>query len=184
MRINPILPIIVGYTGAGKTTYLEKLTKKYARVLIVTPHSGEWLQFPDIDINIRKYHQFEGIRRVQASSGVVSEINREPDFFRNGLLVLDDARHYVNSTVEKSLEQILISRKQRGLDVVAAAHGLTVIPPLFFLYVSHFVMFKTQDNLKKRKNDLMWYDELVQMQKRVNEHANFHKYEVFKTQKI
>jgi hypothetical protein len=182
MRENPVMPIIVGYTHTGKSTYIQELVSKRSRVLIVTPHPGEAAQYPDIDITQRKYFQYEGIRRVQATRDIIFELNREPDFFRNGVLVLDDAKFYVNNNVEKSLEQIFIARKQRGLDIIVAAHGLTVVPPIFFLYVSHFVMFKTQDVLKKRKNELMWYDQLEAMQKRINKHPDFHYKETFQTQ--
>ena len=180
MRTNPICAIVVGRTDSGKSTYIRKAVRNKSRVLCVTPHEGEFQDFTELDFS-RGGFAFEGSRRALAYGSIVDDINRKPDFYRNGALIFDDSRFYINSKVEKSLEQILVSRKQRGLDIFISAHGLTVIPPIFFMYVSHFVLFKTQDNLVKRKKDLIWYDEISEMQKEVNENPNPHFYKIFKT---
>jgi hypothetical protein len=78
-----------------------------------------------------------------------------------------------------------IARKQRGSDVVVAAHALTLEPRMFFSFASHFVMFKTQDNIVGRKDVINpeWYENLSEMQRRINQHPDLHYYEIFTTQK-
>lgn len=184
MRINPILSIIVGYTGTGKTTYIEKMIAKNKRSLVITPHISEWNQHETIDLRDKNYYKYQGTRRVDANRKIMQSVNRSPDFFRNGLLVLDDSRSYVKPKIDEDVEDIIIARKQRGLDVVVAAHALTLVPRMFFSFASHFIMFKTQDNIIGRKDVInpAWYAEISEMQRRVNEHKDFHYYEIFKTQ--
>ena len=182
-RDNPFLTVIVGATNSGKTTLTEQLIMHRKRVLAITPHFKEWEDFENINPQNKAFWKFNGTKRVQAYTNVIKHLNgnksiienknknENTDYFRNGVFIFDDSRMYVNARVEDDLYQILQSRDQRKTDIFVVAHGLTVVPPMFFLYVDKFIMFRTQDNLKKRKNDLIWYNELVELQQNVNKIA-------------
>ena len=183
MRKNPLVTVVVGATNSGKTTLIEKTVKNRKRVIAVTPHFEEWNDYENINPRTKGFWKFSGIRRIQSYSDVIKDINRPGDYFRNGVIIFEDVRSYIKARVEEAIEQILIARDQRKIDIIIAAHGLTLIPPIFFTYTDMFVMFRTQDNLQKRKKDLIWYNELLQLQQKVNEQAKTdpHYYDIFKT---
>jgi len=183
MRKNPLCTIIVGATNTGKTSLIEKIVRYRKRVLAVTPHQKEWNSYHNINPSDKGFFKYQGVRRCQSYTDVIKDINASGNYFRNGVLIFDDAKFYVNSKVEKALEQILIARDQRKIDIIVSAHGLTHIPPIFFSYADVFIMFYTQDNILKRKKDLIWYEELLELQKKVNDQSkiDFHYYDSFKT---
>ena len=184
MRQNPFLFIILGYTGTGKTTYSKQIIEKYVenrdRILIVTPHDIEFNEFEQIDVTDTGFYKFSGVRRHIADADSLALIGDNKNHFRNGLLILDDARHFIDSRVSRELHQLLISRKQRGLDIIAAAHGFTEVPPKLFTFCSHILLFKTADNINMRKNVIRNFEHLKEAQQRINDHSDFHYHEIFK----
>jgi len=183
MRKNPLLTIIVGATNTGKTTLIRKTVEKRNRALAITPHFNEWTDFENINPVNKGFWKFKGIKRIQAYKDVIKDINKQDNFFRNGVIIFEEARFYIKPRVEEAIEQILIARDQRKTDIIVAAHGITLIPPIFFSYADMFVMFRTQDNLQKRKKDLIWFEELQELQNKVNNQAKTdpHYYDIFKT---
>ena len=186
MREFPILTIVVGTTNTGKTSLIRNLVNNRNRVLTVTPHISEWTDVSDVYPDNRNFWKFNGIRRAVSYPDILKDINREGNEFKNGVLILEEARYYVNANVEKALQQILISRDQRKIDIIVSAHGLTLIPPIFFSYADVFIVFATQDNIIKRKHDLIWYEQLKDLQTKVNKQAetDFHHYDTFKTKEL
>lgn len=186
MREHPLLTVIVGATNTGKTTLIEKIIKDRKRALAITPHFEEWNNYELLDPRKKRFWKYTGVRKVQAYKDVIKDINRVGDYFKNGVIIFEEAKFYIKPRVEDAIEQILIARDQRKTDIIVASHGLTLIPPIFFSYVDVFIMFRTQDNLQKRKKDLIWYDELTELQKNVNKQAKIdaHYYDIFKTKQI
>ena len=76
-----------------------------------------------------------------------------------------------------ALEELLIARRQLELDIFYIAHGFTRVPPLFWPYYTDLILFKTKDNPSSRKNALLQYDEIIEAQRRINNHPNPHYYE-------
>ena len=66
-------------------------------------------------------------------------------------------------------------------DVILVGHGFTDIPPQYFTYTSMFILFKTVENISRRKNVILNYDKIKQAVDRVNRIAetNHHYKEEF-----
>jgi ABC-type Mn2+/Zn2+ transport system ATPase subunit len=177
--------VVLGTNGTGKTTFVKKLVinelrKKDSHVLIVVPDDMEWHTIPWV--NPRFPHRIEsyvGARKVAYFPGLLDIIR---DKFRNGLVVFDDCRAYFTAALETDLHSLLIRRRQQMIDIVAVGHGFTEVPPKFFTFATHFTLFKTCDNINRRKNYLMNYEAMQAAQKSINEKAikNPHYYEVIK----
>lgn len=177
----PIFTLVLGRTNTGKTTFIhEVLVKKYIqscnRVLIVTPHPQEWQNVELVDTGKKSFFKYSGIKRTIANIDIIKNLNDEINFYRNGLLVFEDLRFFIDSKITRDLEQLFISLDQRKIDIIGAAHGFTRVPPIFFTYASDIVLFKTKDNIKNRKNVINEddYDNLHAMQMRVNANADYH----------
>lgn len=183
MRSNPRLIIVLGYTNTGKSTFIRQLINRYVlsrpRVLIVTPHDCEFTDIAAVDTTERNWRLFSGIRRIVADDKILETVSGIKPY-QNGLLVFDDCRCYLDSATDKELHKLFISRKQRGLDIIAAGHGFTEVPPKFFTFASDIVLFKTNDNILRRKNVLRNFEECAEVQKRVNAAKDFHSFEIIK----
>lgn len=61
-------------------------------------------------------------------------------------------------------------------------HGFTDVPPAAFTNVSEFILFMTKDNVYRRKNVILNYDQVAEAQQRVNRNAekDIHYYEIIK----
>lgn len=69
------------------------------------------------------------------------------------------------------MEQFLLALRQKDVDFACCGHGFTTIPPVFYAFATDFVVFATTDNPKKRKDDVMNYEELERTVATVNEKA-------------
>ena len=186
---NPKFVILLGTNGTGKSTFAKrmidaKLKSRHNRVFIITPHANEWLEIESIDIN-KPIPNFKGIRKILVTDGEILEKLSDPMSFRNGLILFDDCRIFLNARLQSDMNSMLISIRQRSVDIIAAAHGFTQMPPAFFPFANEIVLFKTKDSVKLRKNNILEFDQVMEMQKRVNDKAgkdpmndNFHYYEI------
>jgi len=182
----PIFTIVLGRTNTGKTTFTrEELVERYRksrdRVLVVTPHFNEWSDCETINISKKGFYKFTGIKRTIVNEETIPLLNDRFNYYRNGLIIFDDLRFFIGNSIKKDLEQLFISLDQRKIDIIGAAHGFTRVPPIFFTYATDVVLFKTKDNIKKRKDVINEddFDYLLEMQKRVNQHKDYHYKEIY-----
>ena len=166
--------IILGYNGTGKTTLVKKLIinelkKRESHILIVTPDDIEFLNIPYVHPKFnQRIEWYSGARKIIYTDGLLSTI---ADYFKNGLLIFDDCRAYFGAALEQDLHNILIRRRQKMIDIIAVGHGFTEVPPKFFTFASHIILFKTIDNIDRRKNVLKDFEAMKAAQKRINERA-------------
>ncbi len=68
------------------------------------------------------------------------------------------------------------------MDVIAVGHGFTEVPPKMFTFATHFALFKTKDNIARRKNVLGDFEEMAEAQRRINQAAinNQHYFEILR----
>jgi len=179
------LILLIGYNGTGKSTVLKKLIinelkKEDGRALLVTPDD---IEFPSVEYVHPRFPEriawYKGVRKIIYYPGLLQII---ADNFRHGLLAFDDCRAYLTASLEMDLHNLLIRRRQKSIDIVAVGHGFTEIPPKFFTFCSEIILFKTIDNIEKRKNVLKDFETMKQAQDRVNEKAvnNPHYFEIIK----
>ncbi len=167
------LIIILGYNGTGKTTLAKKIVlnelRNDRRALIVTPDDIEW---PGIDfVHDRFPHRIQTYvkaRKIIYFDGLLPIISEN---LRNSFLIFDDCRAYFTSQTHMDLHQLLIRRRQKMIDIIAVGHGFTEVPPKFFTFASDIVLFRTIDNIHKRKDYIRNFDEMAEAQIRVNKTA-------------
>lgn len=176
------LIIILGYTGTGKTTMVKRLvrdeSKNRGRALIVTPDDREFTSIPFFNLkNPERLALFKGERRLIYFDGLLPIIR---DHFSDGLLVFDDCRSYLGAATPQELHNLLIRRRQKMYDMVAVGHGFTEVPPKFFTFASHIILYKTNDNIHNRKTVLRDYNQMLEAQQRINlkSEQDIHYYEI------
>jgi len=97
-------------------------------------------------------------------------------------MVFDDCRAYLKAATTDAIHQLLVRRRQRMVDVIAVGHGFTEVPPVFFTFATDIILFRTADNIIRRKDCLKDFDIMVAAQRRVNQKAQSdpHYFEVIK----
>ena len=179
------LMIVLGTNGTGKTTLAKKLVlnelkKKDSHILIVTPDDMEWRSIPWVHPSFKhRIRTYVGVRKIIYEKGLLDNIWKN---FRNGMLIFDDSRVYFKAKTDDELQTVLIRRRQITSDIVVVGHGFTQTPPAFFTFATHFILFKTIDNIKRRKDFIQNFEEMETAQKRVNEKATKdpHYFEIIK----
>ena len=114
--------------------------------------------------------RYKGARRI-VTYGEPTEIDNICRIFRHGLLVFDDCRSYLLDKPSVYLKNMLISARHYDVDIIAVGHGFTSVPPQFFTYATHFMIFATTDNPVKRKNDVQNFPSVEATVEQVNHDA-------------
>ena len=172
------MTIILGTNGTGKTTLLKRiLTMSGQRALVVTPHIVEWHErtpsgadlYPLNELKQKSDYIFNGIQRhIWDPKRTLNCLQS----FKKGILVFDDCRAYLQSTTDPRMRTLLISMRQQEIDIFAVGHGFNEVPPVFFTFATDLFLFKTRDNMIRRQNCIQCYDEVAELQQRVNAEAN------------
>ena len=93
------------------------------------------------------------------------------EYFKKGITVFDDCRSYLEATTDLRIRQLLIRRRQREVDIFVVGHGFNEVPPVFFTFATSIILFRTTDNIARRKNCLKDYEAVLNAQAAVNEKA-------------
>ena len=91
--------------------------------------------------------------------------------YRNGNLVLDDCRCYVDAAPEPDMMTLLRRKRQYGLDVFAMAHGFTEVPPKFYTFATHYILFSTEDEPTRIKKNIPNYEDFYALKDFVDQKA-------------
>jgi ABC-type sugar transport system ATPase subunit len=162
------LTILLGANGTGKTTLLEQILKQSnQRALIITPDDIEWQQYPHNELSDESNFAFTGIERHIYRYDTLQRVA----CFTSGILIFDDCRAYLKSNIDIEIHNLLIRRRQRMVDIFAVGHGFTEVPPKFFTFATDIILFRTADNIQRRKDCLKDFERIVEMQKFVNNYA-------------
>ena len=180
--------VIIGTNGTGKTTLLHRIVHNAAqKTLIITPHDNEWNEidpngnplYPTNDLRHSSDYNFTGIQRHVYDPDRTLKLIKN---FTRGLIVFDDCRVYLDARTDKEGHRILISSRQNMIDEIFVAHGFTEVPPKVFTFATEYFLFRTEDNISRRKFYVKNYDLIEKMQNKVNAASvyNPHHYEHFK----
>lgn len=180
--------VIIGTNGTGKTTLVRQIVHNAAqKTLIITPHDNEW---NETDPNGEPLYPLNELRHASDYNftGIMKHIY-DPDRtlklikgFTRGLIVFDDCRVYLDARTDKEVHRILISSRQNMIDEIFVAHGFTEVPPKVFTFATEYFLFRTEDNISRRKFYVKNYPLIEKMQNKVNQASvyNPHHYEHFK----
>jgi len=171
---TPKLMIILGTNGTGKTTFSKKLIanelkKDDSHILIVTPDDFEFNTIPWVHPRFQKrIATYKGARKIIYQKGLIENIREN---FRNGMIHFEDCRAYFDAALDRSLHSLLIRRRQQMIDILVCGHGFTEVPPKFFTFATHYILFRTIDKIERRKGVIQNYEVMLEAQRRVNEKA-------------
>ena len=151
--------ILVGATGAGKSTFLlknivEPLLKEDKRILVVkNDFNMDWkdVDFLSKDKKYEELKTFTGIRKVNFRQGRLEKIAQ---YYSNGVLILEDCMGYIHTQTDKITDWLLLGRRHFGINLFCVFHGLTEVPPKFFTYADSLILFATNDNINKRSKEI------------------------------
>ncbi len=164
--------VLLGTNGTGKTTLLHKILQSSGqRCLVITPHDMEWGDYPTTELRTSEDFMFTGICRHIFDDDKKNGTLKRLEYFKRGIIVFDDCRAYLDAGTAKEIHQLLISRRQREVDIFAVGHGFNEVPPKFFTFSTEIILFRTTDNIVTRKDRLNDYPRACAVQKRVNERA-------------
>lgn len=163
---------VVGRVGCGKSTIVRKLARaalqQHRRVLVLTGHDNEWLDLPMVHPRFpERIASYVGGRRIIVTSK--QSAYEAIRIFRNGLLILDDCRMFLPPYPDTDLENLVISTRQKDVDLIVVCHGFSQLPPVFFTFVDYFVLFGTRGNIKERKNYFQDFKMIQEVVRDVNE---------------
>lgn len=175
---------IIGAPRTGKTTIAKDLVKNEisnnGRALVVTPDDTDWLDLPRINIaQDGRIENFRGaVRHVFQDSKDWIYLNK----FKNGLLVLDDCRMYLEAKMSPDVKRIFGRRRHYQRDIITITHGFTEVPPKVFTFSTHIILFKASDNIIGRRSVINDFDKVQEMTKRVElkSKTDPHYFEIFK----
>lgn len=172
---KPMMCMVLGTNGTGKSTLMREILDKCneKKALIVTNHIEEWRDIPEVDLSKREHFTFRGIRKTRCFPPTKTDIGTlaKLKYFRKGIIVFDDCRLYMkDAKTDGLIEDLLISYRQLEDDIFVVAHGFTKVRPVFYTYVSNFILFRTLDSVAYRKMELGEnFDLVVNTQKEVNQ---------------
>lgn len=168
--------ILCGTNGTGKTTLLRQLVDTNKKLLVIDPDGMEWNDLVEIDV--ARVGEVQDGKKARVIAPSAEELDYLKDF-QDGNLVLDDCRYYVKSRIEESIRQTLVRRRQKGIDVYAVGHSLTEIPPTFWVFATHIILFKTKDNVSRLRQNIPNYKEMTEKHiPEINSHPSHHYYRV------
>jgi len=179
--------VIIGTNGTGKTTLVRRIVQNASqKTLIITPHDNEWNEldpngvplFPENELRCASDYNFTGVQKHIYDPDRTLKLIRN---FTRGLIVFDDCRVYLDARTDKEVHRILISSRQNMIDEIFVAHGFTEVPPKVFTFATEYFLFRTEDNISRRKFYVKNYPLIEKMQDKVNKASayNPHHFEHF-----
>lgn len=158
--------VVLGATGTGKTTAVKNVLRaSERRTLIISLDGSEWQGLPVTELRTAQDFDFTDIRVHLWDPKRSLNVLR---YFRNGIIVFDDCRGYFRSNTSDELHKFLILMRHSGVDIFAIAHGFTEVPPVFFTFATHFILFKTLDSIARRRQYISNYNAVEAKVREVN----------------
>ena len=146
--------MLTATNGTGKSYFVKNLLKKEKKVLVVleSDRAEIWQDYEEIvNIENSKNFQYQGVKKILA-------IRHDKDWllniiknFRNGVVVFDDAGHYVSPNIEhtKGLKSLLIDYRHLGTDFFFMFHSPSQCPPKIYSHAKFLFVGKTKAFLSK-----------------------------------
>lgn len=152
--------LIAGAQGCGKSTYAWKIIEAFLKqkkpVLCILPDDEEKLFWNVEEIEhdedrpnktaIELRNLKSGIKKIYCANVKLFDLIRE--HFKNGLIVIDDARVYLTSR-DEPFRAMIMRRRQKNCDIIFICHGLSEIPPSCNSFLTDVILFEITDDFKR-----------------------------------
>lgn len=161
--------LIAGAQGCGKTTYALEMFNSYPKQgIIIDTGAGEeaFDVFPEVTIQQLKDNREKVKILYDESKDFFPIMSRN---FANGIILFDDGMYFMADRKNENFRKLLMTRRQRNIDIVFICHGITEVPPSFWTFCTHLVLFKTIDNIKRAEKNAPQYDRIEKATIYVNE---------------
>ena len=157
--INTFSVCVVGFTGTGKTTYINGLLRKYGGLF--TPVI--------FDINSEQLYA----NYATDKSGDVDKFIKKAETCKESLIVFEEATIFFKYPADaKKVVRMLIQKRHNKNIIVYVFHSLRAVPVDILDYINYLVLFHTQDRetliQAKYKDD----DDIISLYNEVNTNAN------------
>lgn len=148
--------IVAGTNGTGKTTFAEKLISTLKKpVIVIDPDGMEktWQKYPTIEKSDIYYLQPGKKVRIiyDDDDKTFFEMLRT---IKNSAIIFDDAMFFLEDRKNENFRKLFIRRRQLNNDIIFICHGLSEIPPSFWTFATHLVLFKTRDGFERSKKNI------------------------------
>lgn len=142
--------LIVGQRRCGKSHYCQgqaiDYLKRGGRVFYVSP---AW--FPELSQLSDKNNNFGFFRPPTIKSYV--ELLHD-DRLRDGMLILDDVRAYINQNNTDVLRSLIINTRDKRLHLLIAYHSFSNVHSFCYELADEVIYFRTKDNLQRLRDKL------------------------------
>lgn len=131
VKLNPTDRILIlGESGSGKTYLAKRLLSQARRVIVYTPQSDEWKEYPNRVVGWKAEQLFQTIgKSLQAG---------------NNILAIDDADLPLDRYADDDrLRYFLVAGRHRGVGWVVISRRTADLPPLFFKQANKLFLFQT-----------------------------------------
>lgn len=148
------LVLIVGGTGAGKTTYTKKNFLN-AKKGVIYDTNNEYSEFPFVGLD--KING-PGMKRISTSadfdsfinSATLSDDSGKIIGLNNSTVIIEDCTIYLTSNIQQqNFKKFLISKRHANNFIVLLFHSLGKIPVFCYELANYMVLLKTNDYLSK-----------------------------------
>jgi hypothetical protein len=185
---EPTLEVAIGFRGVGKTFTFDQFSDQYVkelrRPILVFDVNNEFengnklFGYKAIDFNIEEKNDFkraEQIRNIKVPGKyriIPWKKNKQPmgmtemlkaattivQFFRNGLVLLEDINKYTNSHFKQEFISTFVGLRHVGVDLVLHFQSLHAIPPKVWDGLEILRWHKCAEKILKYKDHVTNYE--------------------------
>lgn len=171
---QPVIISVVGTTGAGKSTKAREIAADLGGkqlIIVDSPLVQGWEKVKPIEPTAKNLQFKTGKRRIFA------ENHDKEDFwktiienFRDGTIICDDARDYINSNLEHngSFDKLLRRHRHISVDIIFVVHQFSDLPPKTWGY-NKWIFIGKLSSIPEKKELRRNKDEIINTCKMVND---------------
>lgn len=166
--------VVIARNGTGKSTLVKTIADALGgRIAVVTMNGMPeiWRPYPVIDASSAKDWEFkDGIRQVHYMRHEKDTFKYIHKYFRDGVLILDDCRNYINSNLDtqEHLKHLLIDFRHKMMDIYFVAHSPGQVPRQVWTFYSNIWVGAT-DALLSKNVGIDSAERIIATQRRINE---------------
>jgi hypothetical protein len=174
MRARRVI-LVVGMKNVGKTTMLLGMARAQKQRVLIFDKNSEAAYNGVPYLNPKNIKEFQGVKKIYHSD-VEGFMVWLKTHYRNGLLLLEDATAYVRNRSSRPLNDMLVSCRHYGLDMIMVFHSLTSVPAEIYPLADTIILFKTEQSPERvlLANKIPQMERILACFKEVNEHPERH----------